>query len=714
MAELIAGDGRRIGRLLPGQGQGAIGGGGNDNLVAGQPIAVLIARPQLNFIFQAGNEILLSVAQDRAAVNGNDLGAVAGYGGQNRAGAAQSGRKIPPGQPFLYGKPPKPILIAGDGRIRRGAPGQDKLAGLPGAHDHFLAGRAETFANARPQLGQVVVAKTYPLKKMADNRPGPGVGQAIQAAGQVGKIGPVDLPPGGHILPRRPLAQIPLLQAVLIAADPAGGDRFPPGQGQAALRRGPQHHAGGGIAILIVAPRPQLRHIIHSGQQVLDPVPQHPPALLRRILAGSQQFDGRQDIAIAAGTEIPPGLPASIAARLYPQLIAAEIQDFRGVPGQQKSAIGLSDSGYLIALPELPVDIAGAHLGRIFLPGHYALHPMAADRTGVAAIQSVQAHHQTVKIGTAADQAIVAILPGGGRHFADKVADGESWIEKSQQPDCQGRDGVSQPPFQIGQTQGRRGNDSKGYQGAQHRGPGAVDHQRRGQNRQHQEHCQVVSRGPAARRKGGVVEEGGKGHWHGGGQLIAERGGVGGQAGGAAVGQNRFQVNIPHRGKLQPEGQKRIANPNHGQAEQGGYKGGGNQCQHNKARSRCPLHRQIHCQQDADAQDHLGQPHPFQVVAEPVDQESPQGQQGRHRQGGQQRAQIPEQGNAGRQGIPGRQPQQDIGQGQQHGRAGQHYIRPAPRDGRAGKPELGENGRQQQGKNQPGQPLNPRVGKPAH
>ena len=256
MAELIAGDGRRIGRLLPSQGQGAIGGGGNDNLVAGPPIAVLIARPQLDFVFQAGNEILLSVAQHRAAVNGNHLGAVAGYGGQNRAGAAQSRREIPPGEPFLYGKAPKPVLIAGDGRIRRGAPGQDKLAGLPRAHDHFLAGRAETFANPRPQLSQIVVAETYPLKKMADDRAGAGVGQAVQAAGQVGKVGPVDLPPGGHILPRRPLAQIPLLQAILIAADAAGGDRFPPGQGQAALRRGPQHHAGGGIAILIVAPGP--------------------------------------------------------------------------------------------------------------------------------------------------------------------------------------------------------------------------------------------------------------------------------------------------------------------------------------------------------------------------------------------------------------------------------------------------------------------------
>ena len=550
VAELIAGDGRRIGRLLPGQGQRAIGGGGNDNLVAGPPIAVLIARPQLDFVFQAGNEILLRMAQYRAVVNGNHLGAVSGYGGQNRAGAAQSGREIPPGQPFLYGKAPKPILITGDGRIRRGAPGQDKLAGLPGAHDHFLAGRAETFANPRPQLGQIVVAETYPLKKMADDRAGPGVGQPLQAAGQIGKVGPVDLPPGGHILPRRPLAQIPLLQAVLIAADSAGGDRLPPGQGQAALRRGPQHYAGSGIAILIIAPRPQLRHIIHSGQQVLDPVPQHPPALLRRILAGSQHSYGRQDIAVAAGAEIPPGLPAPIAARLYPQLIAAEVQHFRGVPGKQKSAVGLSGSGYLIALPELSVDIAGAHLGRIFLPGNYALDPMAADRAVIAAIQSVQAHHQAVKIGTTADQAIVAILPGGGRHFADQVADGESWIEKSQQPDCQGRDGVSQPPSQRRPAQGRRGNDSKGDQGAQHRGPGAIDHQRCGQHRQHQEHCQVVSRGPAARRKGGVVEEGGKGHWHGGGQLIAERGGVGGQAGGAAVGQNRFQVNIPHRGKL--------------------------------------------------------------------------------------------------------------------------------------------------------------------
>ena len=176
-------------------------------------------------------------------------------------------------------------------------------------------------------------------------------------------------------------------------------------------------------------------------------MPQHPPALLRGILAGSQQFDGRQDIAVAAGAEIPPGLPAPIAARLYPQLVTAEVQHFRGVPGKQKSAIGLSDGGYLIALPELPVDIAGAHLGRIFLPGHYALDPMAADRAVAAAIQSVQAHYQAVKIGTAPDQAIVAILPGGGRHFADQVADGESWIEKSQQPDCQGRDGVSQPPF---------------------------------------------------------------------------------------------------------------------------------------------------------------------------------------------------------------------------------------------------------------------------
>ena len=657
MAELIAGDGRRIGRLLPGQGQGAIGGGGNDNLVAGPPIAVLIARPQLNFVFQAGNEILLRMAQHRAAVNGNHLGAVAGYGGQHRAGAAQSGREIPPGQPFLYRKPPKPVLIAGNGRIRRGAPGQDKLAGLPRPYYHFLAGRAKTFANPRPQLGQIVVAETYPLKKMADNRAGAGISQPLQAAGQVGKVGPVDLPPGGHILPRRPLAQIPLLQAVLIAADAAGGDRFPPGQGQAALRRGPQHDAGGGIAILIIAPRPQLRHIIHSGQQVLDPVPQHPPALLRGILAGSQQFDGRQDIAVAAGAEIPPGLPAAIAARLYPQLIAAEIQHFRGVPGNQKSAIGLSGSGYLIALPELAVDIAGAHLGRIFLSGNDALDPMAADRAVVAAIQSIQADHQAVKVGTTADQAIVAILTRGGRHFADQVADGESRIEKSQQPDRQGRDGVSQPPFQGGQTQGRRGNDSKGDQGAQHRGPGAIDHQRRGQNRQHQKHCQVVSRGPAARRKGDVVEDCGKGHWHGGGQLIAERGGVGGQAGGAAVGQNGFQVNIPHRGKLQPEGQKRVANPDYRQAEQSGYKGGDNQRQDDEARSRGPLHRQIHCQEDADAQDHLGQPHPFQVVAEPVDQESPQGQQRRHRQSGQQRAQIPEQGRAGRQGIPGRQPQ---------------------------------------------------------
>ena len=389
-------------------------------------------------------------------------------------------------------------------------------------------------------------------------------------------------------------------------------------------------------------------------------MPQHPPALLRRILAGSQQLDGRQDIAIAAGTEIPPRLPAPIAARLYPQLVAAEVQHFRSVPGNQKSAISLSGSGYLIALPELSVDIAGAHLGRIFLPSNHSLDPMAADRAVVAAIQSVQTHHQTVKIGTAADQAIAAVLSGGGRHFADQVADGESRIEKSQQPDRQSRDGVSQPPFQGGQTQGRRGNDSKGDQGAQHRGPGAIDHQRRGQNRQHQEHCQVVSRGPAARRKGGVVEEGGKGHWHGGGQLIAERGGVGGQAGGAAVGQNGFQVNIPHRGKLQPEGQKGVANPDHGQAEQGGYKGGDNQRQNDEARPRCPLHGQIHCQEDADAQDHLRQPHPFQVVAEPVDQESPQGQQGRHRQGGQQRAQIQEQGRAGRQGIPGRQPQQDI------------------------------------------------------
>ena len=519
----------------------------------------------------------MRVAQDRAVVNGNHFRAVASYGGQNRAGAAQSGRKIPPGQPFLHGKAPKPVLIAGDGRIRRGAPGQDKLAGLPGAYYHFLAGRAETFANPRPQLGQIVVAETYPLKKMADNRAGAGIGQPVQVAGQVGKVGPVDLPPGGHILPRLPLAHLPPLQAVLIAANPAGGDRFPPGQGQAALRRGPQHHAGGGIAILIVAPGPQLRHIIHSGQQVLDPVPQHPPALLRRILAGSQQFDGRQDIAVAAGTEIPPGLPAPIAARLYPQLVAAEVQDFRGVPGQQKSAIGLADGGYLIALPELSVDIAGAQLGRIFLPGNYALHPMAADRAGVAVIQSVQADHQTVKIGAAPNQAIVAVLPGGGRHFADQVADGESWIEKSQQPDCQGRPGVSQPAPQRRPAQGRRGNDSKGYQRAQHRGPGAIDHQRRGQHRQHQEHCQVVSRGPAARRKGGVVEEGGKGQWHGGGQLIAERGGVGGQAGGAAVGQNGFQVNIPHRGKLQPEGQKGIANPDHGQAEQGGDKSGGNQ-----------------------------------------------------------------------------------------------------------------------------------------
>ena len=664
MAELIAGDGRRIGRLLPSQGQGAIGGGGNDNLVAGPPIAVLIARPQLDFVFQAGNEILLGMAQDRAVVNGDYLRAVSGYGGQNRAGAAQSGRKIPPGQPFLHGKAPKPVLIAGDGRIRRGAPSQDKLAGLPGAHYHFLAGRAETFANPRPQLGQVVVAETYPLKKMADNRAGAGVGQPVQAAGQVGKVGPVDLPPGGHILPRLPLAHLPPLQAVLIAANPAGGDRFPPGQGQAALRRGPQHYAGGGIAILIVAPGPQLRHIIHSGQQVLDPVPQHPPALLRRILAGSQQFDGRQDIAVAAGTEIPPGLPTPIAARLYPQLVTAEVQDFRGVPGQQKSAIGLPDGGYLIALPELPVNIAGAQLGRIFLPGNYAFDPMAADRAGVAVIQSVQAHHQTVKIGTAAGQAIIPVLAGSGRHFADQVADGESWIEKSQQPDCQGRDGVSQPPFQGGQMQGRRGNDSKGYQRAQHRGPGAIDHQGCGQHRQHQEHCQVISRGPAARRKGGVVKEGSKGQGYGGGQLIAERGGVGGQAGSTAVGQNRFQVNIPHRGKLQPEGQKGIANPNHGQAEQRGYKSGGNQRQHNQPRSRGPLHRQIHCQEDANAQDHLGQPHSFQVVAESVDQESPQGQQGRHRQGGQQRAQIPEQGRAGRQGIPGRQPQQDISQGQ--------------------------------------------------
>ena len=228
MAELIAGDRRRIGRLLPGQGQSAIGGGGNDNLVAGQSIAVLIARPQLDFVFQAGNEILLSVAQYRAAVNGNHLGAVSGYGGQDRAGAAQSRRKIPPGQPFLYGKPSKPVLIAGNGRIRRGAPGQDKLAGLPGAHDHFLAGRAETFANARPQLGQIVVAETNSLKKMADNRAGAGVGQPLQTAGQIGKVGPVDLPSGGHILPRRPLAQVPLLQAVLIAADAAGSDRLPP------------------------------------------------------------------------------------------------------------------------------------------------------------------------------------------------------------------------------------------------------------------------------------------------------------------------------------------------------------------------------------------------------------------------------------------------------------------------------------------------------
>ena len=165
---------------------------------------------------------------------------------------------------------------------------------------------------------------------------------------------------------------------------------------------------------------------------------------------------------------------------------------------------------------------------------------------------------------------------------------------------------------------------------------------------------------------------------------------------------------------MQPEGQKGVANPDYRQAEQGGYKGGNNQRQNDEARPRGPLHRQIHRQEDADAQDHLSQPHPFQVVAEPVDQESPQGQQRRHRQGGQQRAQIPEQGNAGRQGIKGGQPQQDIGQGQQHGRAGQHYIRPAPRDRRAGKPELGKNGRQEQGKNQPGQPLNPRVGKPAH
>ena len=171
------------------------------------------------------------MAEDGAVGNGYHIGAVVGYGGQSGAGAAQAGGKVPPGQPFLNGKTAKPVLVSGDGGVDGGAPGQGKFAGLPGAHDHFLAGRAETFADARPQLGKVVVAETHALKHMADDRAGADIGQPVHAAGQVSKVGPVDLPSGGYILPRLPLTHIPPLQAVLVAAEAAGGDGFPPGQG---------------------------------------------------------------------------------------------------------------------------------------------------------------------------------------------------------------------------------------------------------------------------------------------------------------------------------------------------------------------------------------------------------------------------------------------------------------------------------------------------
>ena len=121
---------------------------------------------------------------------------------------------------------------------------------------------------------------------MADDRAGTDIGQPVHAAGQVGKVGPVDLPSGGHILPRLPLAHILPLQAVLIAAEAAGGDGFPPGQGQAALGGGPQHDAGAGIAIAVLSPGPQLGHIVDAGEQVRDGVAQHLPSVLGDFLTG--------------------------------------------------------------------------------------------------------------------------------------------------------------------------------------------------------------------------------------------------------------------------------------------------------------------------------------------------------------------------------------------------------------------------------------------
>ena len=200
------------------------------------------------------------------------------------------------------------------------------------------------------------------------------------------------------------------------------------------------------------------------------------------------------------------------------------------------------------------MDIPGAQLGGIFLSGDQSRDPVAADRAVVAIVQAVQAADQAVKIGTVAGQAVVSISAGGSRYLADQVVDGEHRVEKGQEPEGQERHGVRQPPPQGRQAQGRPGNQGKGNQYAQHRGAGAIDHQGSGQNRQHQEHSDVVGPGQATRGKGAVVKDGGKGQGDSGGQLVAERGGVGGQAGGAAVGQDSFQVNFPHRGELQPEG----------------------------------------------------------------------------------------------------------------------------------------------------------------